>query len=139
MIVSIDGIVDGKFLDKYGKRGVKSSGMPSLSFPINISDYDDKIVKSFAIVFSDPDSVPVCGFEWMHWLCITTKNNLSENASIIDKNLIQGINSWGRFCYGGMAPPDRPHTYVCKVYSLDVVPTLSNGFSCSVISYKLIS
>ncbi|MBO7218690.1 MAG: YbhB/YbcL family Raf kinase inhibitor-like protein, partial [Clostridia bacterium] len=44
-------------------------------------------------------------------------------------SLIQGTNSWGKSAYGGMAPPDRPHTYICKVYALDFVPNLKEGFT----------
>ena len=130
MIVESSGIVNGKLLDKYGKRGKResSTGMPVLSFPIDILDAP-KNTKSYAIVFDDPDSVPVCGFTWIHWIVITTKNSLKENASVEDNSLIQGVNSWGKSVYGGMAPPDRPHTYICTVYALDCVPDLSDGFT----------
>ena len=130
MKVESSGIVKGILLDKYGKRGVRENGtgMPTLSFPISVVDAP-KNTMSYAIVFDDPDSVPVCGFTWLHWLCITTKNSLEENASVTDKSLVQGANSWGKSVYGGMAPPDRPHTYICKVYALDFVPDLKEGFT----------
>ena len=130
MRVLSSGFVDGVILDKYGKRGDRDSKthMPTLSFDLDIVDSPSNS-KSFAIVFDDPDSVPVCGFTWLHWLCITTKNSLEENASVTDKSLVQGANSWGKSVYGGMAPPDRPHTYICKVYALDFVPDLKEGFT----------
>ena len=130
MIVTSSGIVNGVLLDKYGKRGARDSKshMPTLSFPLNITDAP-KNTKAYAIVFDDPDSVPVCGFKWIHWLAITTKTELQENASVTDKSLVQGVNSWGVSLYGGMAPPDRPHTYICTVYALDCVPSLTDGFT----------
>ena len=130
MRIESSGIVNGILLDKYGKRGIRvnGTGMPTLSFPLNIVDAPID-AKSFAIIFDDPDSVAVCGFTWLHWLCITTKNSLEENASVTDKSLVQGTNSWGKSAYGGMAPPDRPHTYICKVYALDFVPNLKEGFT----------
>ena len=130
MRVESSGIVEGRLLDKYGKRGARENGtgMPTLSFSLSIVDAP-KDTKSFAIIFDDPDSVAVCGFTWIHWLCVTTKNTLVENASMIDSSLIQGENSWGKSVYGGMAPPDRPHTYVCKVYALDYIPNILDGFT----------
>ena len=124
------GIVDGVILDKYGKRGDRDSKtrMPTLSFPLDILDAPVDTM-SYAIVFDDPDSVPVCGFTWIHWLAITTNSSLKENASMDDATLVQGKNSWGVNLYGGMAPPDRPHTYVVTVYALDCKLELDNGFT----------
>ena len=31
-----------------------------------------------------------------------------------------GVNGWKEFAYGGPAPPDKRHTYVFKLYALDV-------------------
>ncbi len=31
-------------------------------------------------------------------------------------------------CYGGMAPPNEPHTYELHVYALDSLLDLENGF-----------
>ena len=132
MRVLSSGFVDGVILDKYGKRGERDikTHMPTLSFPIEVVDAP-KDTKSFAIVFDDPDSVPVCGFKWIHWLAITTDSSIVEGASTMDKNIIQGENSWGVSLYGGMAPPDRPHEYVVTVYALDILPSLTTGFTMS--------
>ena len=130
MRVESSGIVKGVLLDKYGKRGVREegTGMPILSFPLEILEAPEG-TKSYAIIFDDPDSNPVCGFTWIHWLVISDKSSISENASVTDDDLIQGVNSWGKSVYGGMAPPDRPHTYVVTVFALDYVPNLKAGFT----------
>ena len=82
MKVTSKGIVEGKILDKYGKRGSQQKfGMPTLSLPIKIESAP-KDTKSFAIIFDDPDSVPVCGYIWNHWLVANLqKTELKEDES----------------------------------------------------------
>lgn len=140
MDISSAGIVDGKILDRFGAKGSEFTygGMPSRSLPVEIYGAPAGTA-SFALVFDDPDSIPPCGFKWVHWLVAgfrTTK--LPENASQDDPRLVQGANSWyghgveDRFkasFYGGPSPPDREHTYVLTVYALDFVPVLRTGFT----------
>lgn len=126
--------------DRFGKHGTQWKGdMPSRSFPLEIVDAPPE-TKSFALVFDDPDSVNVCGFVWIHWMVANLqKPFLEENASITDHSLVQGMNSWGNAknkesrlyasCYGGPAPPDRPHTYRIRVWALDSLLPLENGFT----------
>lgn len=140
MEISSAGIVDGKILDRFGVKGGEFGygGMPSRSLPLRIEGAPAGTA-SFAVVFDDPDSVPPCGFKWVHWLVSGLRTaHLPENASQDDPSLIQGANSWyghgidDRFkasFYGGPSPPDREHTYVLTVYALDFVPVLRTGFS----------
>lgn len=130
MIISSSGIVNGKILDKYGKRSsVKKFGMPILSLPIKIEDAP-KTAKSFAIIFDDPDSVPVCGYTWVHWLVANlTKTELLENESQTSSHFVQGKNSWNDNCYGGPCPPDRPHNYRLRVFALSEMLNLRGDFS----------
>ena len=75
MIISSEGIVNGVILDKYGKReSDKRFGMPTRSLPIKIEN-EPKGTKSFAVIFDDPDSVPVCGFVWVHWLTVPNRSS----------------------------------------------------------------
>ena len=64
---------------------------------------------------------------------------MEENASQNNPDFIQGLNSWVSMqggqqdpalsaCYGGMAPPNEPHTYELHVYALDTLLDLKNGF-----------
>ncbi len=140
MKVSSSGIVDGIILDKYGKRGEQfnTAGMATYSIPIKIENAPKETV-SYAIVLDDKDSVPVCGFVWIHWLVADlVRNELGENESISPSGFVQGATSWyGRggglsavesSVYGGMAPPNSPHTYEIHVYALDTKLGLKTGF-----------
>ncbi len=57
-------------LDMYGKYSAdsdRSAGNCVLSFPISITDVPEG-TKSLSLAFYDYDSIPVCGFAWIHWL-----------------------------------------------------------------------
>ncbi len=142
MKVSSAGIgVDGKFFDKYGKRGeCNAHGMPIYSLPLSISDAPAGTV-SYAIVFEDKDAYPVSGgFSWVHWTVANlTRTELLENESQTATDYVQGVNSWismqggqqsheASSFYGGMAPPDAPHVYEIHVYALDTMLDLKPGF-----------
>lgn len=140
MKVSSTGITNGVIADKYGKRGeVNSFGMPICSLPLKFEDAPKDTV-SYAIFLEDKDAYPVSGgFSWVHWLaCNITKSELLENESQ-NADFLQGANSWismqggqnpPELCsfYGGMAPPDKKHTYEINVYALDCMLDLKNGF-----------
>lgn len=140
MKVTSTGIVNGVIEDKYGKRGnqFNKGGMPTYSLPLKFENAPEHTV-SFAVFLEDKDSVPVCGFAWIHWLAANiTKDELKENESITSTDFIQGTTSWhsklgdmGRLeasVYGGMAPPDRPHVYEIHVFALDTTLNLEKGF-----------
>ncbi len=144
MTISSSGIVGGIIEDKYGKRGTQftENGMPNYSLPIKIENAPEG-TKSFAIFLEDKDAIPVAGFSWIHWVAANIKvNELEENASLLRKNdFVQGRNSWSgslrgddalgveeSSMYGGMAPPDKEHTYELTVYALSEELNLENGF-----------
>lgn len=130
MKISSEGIVNGKILDKYGKRGTQQKfGMPTLSMPLKIED-SPKGTVSYAIIFDDPDSVPVCGYIWNHWLVANLqKTILKENESETSFDFVQGKNSWNDNSYGGPCPPDRPHNYRFRVFALSSMLNLRGDFS----------
>lgn len=139
MKISSTGIINGKILDEYGKRGKQQKfGMPTLSLPIKI-EYAPKNTKSFAIIFDDPDSVKVCGKIWIHWLVANlTKTEIKENASLETFDFIQGKNTWNDNCYGGPCPPDRPHNYRFRVYALSSMLDLRGDFSLEQLETAMI-
>ena len=136
MIVTSAGIVGGKYLDKYGKRGVKNEfGMPVLSPPVKIEGAKEGTV-SYALYMEDEDAIPVCGYSFTHWLAAdVTTDDIPEGAS--GKGLFpEGQNDYGSDrsggdCarYGGMGPPNAPHLYQLHVYALDSMTGLKKGFS----------
>ena len=83
MFIQTQAIQDGHFLDVYGKRGTQFKGsMPSYSFGFDLTDAPRGTV-SFAFILDDPDSVPVCGFTWTHWLGANLcQAHMPENESI---------------------------------------------------------
>ncbi len=124
-------IVDGEIWPQYGMFGGQiEDDVPTLSFPISIK-YAPENTVCYAIKMTDPDSVPLCGYEWFHWTVVNLKENeLPENASItMAADMVQGKNDFGKIGYGGPTPPDKPHTYVITVYALDSLVQLENGFT----------
>jgi Raf kinase inhibitor-like YbhB/YbcL family protein len=134
------GIINGIIEDKYGKRGTQFNvgDMPTYSLPVKIEN-EPKGTISFAIVLEDKDAIPVFGFSWIQWTVANLiRNEVMENESISATDFIQGANSWygalggvsvkDASFYGGMAPPDAPHTYEMHVYALDTKLNLKNGF-----------
>lgn len=140
MEIVCKGITDGRLDDIYGCKGTEfaEGRMPARSFPLEIRDAPAGTA-SYAVIFDDPDSVPVCGFKWIHWLVSGLRSRtLPEDASRTCDDIVQGVNSWypedvgdrmKASCYGGPYPPDREHIYVITVLALDFIPVLKKGFT----------
>jgi Raf kinase inhibitor-like YbhB/YbcL family protein len=80
-------------------------------------------VKSFALVFDDPDA-PMG--TWVHWLVKEIPSSVRE----INQNSVPGnevVNSFGKEGYGGPCPPSGVHRYVFKLYALDVSSFEASG------------
>lgn len=142
MNVSSSGIVNGRILPQYGKRGTQfnDNGIPTFSLPFRV-DGAPEGTASLAIVLEDKDAYPVTsGFVWIHWLAADIQRfELQDNESQTATDFVQGRNSWtsiqgGRQSpelsayYGGMTPPDKPHLYELHVYAVDRVLGLPQGF-----------
>lgn len=137
-------LVNGLLADEYGKYAPADAmlaGHPVKSFPINISEAPAE-TKTFAIVFIDYDSTPVCGFTWIHWLAANvpaSMTNIPADASRqLSNQLTQGNNSNAGALVGGdpqitngyvgPQPPDKTHHYTLKVYALDAKLPLENNY-----------
>lgn len=151
MIVTSTGIIDGIIQDQYGGRGTQfnENGVPTYSLPFKIEDTPEGTV-SFAIILEDKDAYPVTGgFVWIHWLAANiTRHELKENESRTAHDFVQGCNSWTSIqgnqqskelsCfYGGMTPPDQPHTYELHVFALDCLLDLKTGFYLNELYRKM--
>ncbi len=131
MTLNSSGIIEGEILPQYGMFGEQmKDGIPSLSLPLRV-DFAPAGTVSFAIRMADPDSMPIAGYEWVHWMAVNFENlDLPENASTEwAEQMIQGRNDFGTVGYGGPTPPDKPHTYLITVYALDAMLDLQNGFT----------
>ena len=133
----------GYLPDKYAKYSdVKLNGNPIVSFPVEFAEVP-KNVRSLALVFVDFDSIPVCGFAWIHWLAANIAPdtvNLAEDASRIGAfGMVQGSNSCASPFVGerdknvthryiGPTPPDKDHIYKVTAYALDCVLDVQDGF-----------
>lgn len=146
--------------DAYAKKAPHDAlieGEPCVSFPFVI-EHLNPAVKYLHWEFSDPDSIPVCGFEWIHW----TMANLPVDAIMFDPlnpqalaipedfsrivpsmipQALQGRNSsasplLGRSNnpdlyarYNGPVPPDKDHQYILQVWgSAQPLDGLEQGF-----------
>ncbi|MGL4337725.1 MAG: YbhB/YbcL family Raf kinase inhibitor-like protein [Turicibacter sp.] len=145
------GIINGVIQPQYGFNGgiIGKDDMPTLSLPLDIH-HPPKGTQSFALVLIDHDSIPVCGFSWIHWtLANLSTINLVENASVLGGDFIQGVNSWASplltphltreeaSYYGGMAPPDKAHLYTIECYALDCFLDLDNGFYLNELYHEM--
>ena len=96
--------------------------------------------RALAVFFIDWDSVPVCGFPWIHWCAyvngdfegdIEFPDDLSRNEH---SRLVQGYNSAAKsepergVGYVGPCPPDRDHKYTLQVIALDDEPLVEAPF-----------
>lgn len=148
MIVTSIGIIGGRIQEKYGKHGSQFSkdGVPTYSLPISIQDAPEN-TKSFALVLEDKDAIPVCGFSWIHWTAANiTRAELKENESQCAdfpqgttsfSSAVQGLDRFETACYGGMTPPDAPHTYELHVYALDCLLNLKQGFYANELYWQM--
>lgn len=80
--------------------------------------------KSLALVVVDPDAP---GGTWVHWIvCNIPITHKIEEHSVPG---IEGVNDFGRVDYGGPCPPDGKHRYFFKMYALDQILELEEGFT----------
>ncbi|UQS86289.1 YbhB/YbcL family Raf kinase inhibitor-like protein [Nicoliella spurrieriana] len=138
-------LTNGHLGDAYTKHAnpdQKIGSVPFISFPIEISAVPDN-TKSLSLVMLDWDSIPVCGFAYIHWVAAnidpkTTK--IPENASHNDSvPLVHGNNSTAGPLAGpldktisqrylGPTPPNCDHEYTLTMYALDEQLALKDGF-----------
>jgi Raf kinase inhibitor-like YbhB/YbcL family protein len=110
------------------------------SFPFTIENVPLG-TRALAILLIDWDSVPVCGFPWIHWCCVLD-GEFEDTVPIPDdlsragaRNLIQGYNSTVAsgndevaVGYVGPNPPDCDHNYTLNVIALDAEVNLAEPF-----------
>ena len=147
--VELDG--RGMIPDRYAAHADEAhryGGTPTTSFPFVVSGIPAG-ARSIAVTFTDYDSIPVCGFAWIHWVAAGIDASLAEAGSLAFPEdasnrqalgMVQGRNSSASrlaggsrdpllTCrYNGPQPPDRTHVYTLRAFALDVMPELGEGF-----------
>ena len=90
---------NGMLPDRFGKFSspeLRRDGNNICSFPIEVSGVSEG-AKSLALSFVDYDSIPVCGFAWIHWAACEISPDttlIPENASHSGEfDFVQGSNS----------------------------------------------
>ena len=93
--------------------------------PLKINGITKRII-SLALIMDDPDAMEPAGKVWVHWVVwniepLSLEHFQAENSQtpeIVFND--KGMNDFGEVGYGGPAPPDKRHTYVFKLYALDI-------------------
>ena len=83
--------------------------------------------KSLALIMDDPDAIDAVGKVWVHWVVWNidpTKPFITGNPR--ESGFVEGMTDFGEVGYGGPAPPDKRHTYIFKLYALDIKLDLPN-------------
>ena len=141
---------NGMVPDRYAKHADAAhlhAQKPTTSFPFEVEGIPQG-ARSLALAFTDYDSIPVCGFTWIHWVAAGIDASLArdgrlafpEDASNLGSfGMVQGRNSSASSLvgssdplltcrYNGPQPPDGDHVYTLRVFALDVMPDLREGF-----------
>jgi len=85
-------------------------------------------IKSLALIMDDPDAMGAVGKIWVHWIIWNIHPDcpgIAEDGFLISDGPIiedtqEGMTDFGEVGYGGPAPPDKRHTYVFKLYALNI-------------------
>ena len=85
--------------------------------PLTISGIPEG-TKSLTLIMDDPDAMEPAGKVWVHW--VAWNMDLTFLPSIENLDKIEGMTDFGKAGYGGPAPPDKRHTYVFKLYALNI-------------------
>lgn len=91
---------------------------PNVSPPLEFSDVPAE-AKSLVLMVEDPDADAK---PWVHWLVfnIPPQSAGFKEASIAEGST-QGLCNGNTFGYEGPCPPEEKHTYLFKLYALDLV------------------
>lgn len=127
---------------KYAKEADRYAGNPVISFPFSVSEVPAG-AQSLALRFIDHDSIPVCGFTWIHWTAANIDPRVTEFPADASRQqpfaMVQGNNSNAGSLVGatdpqvtryytGPTPPDKDHRYTLTVYALDTKLPLTDGY-----------
>ena len=81
--------------------------------------------KSLALIMDDPDAMEAVGKVWVHWVVWNIPPK-QDKLGLTHDDGADGMTDFGEVGYGGPAPPDKRHTYIFKLYALDIKLDLPN-------------
>ena len=93
--------------------------------PLTIQMGESSDTKSLSLIMDDPDAMGAVGKVWVHWVTWNIAPAEPNGLFGVGWNTkfdgaIEGMTDFGEVGYGGPAPPDKRHTYVFKLYALDI-------------------
>lgn len=139
---------DGYLSERYAKRCDvmdREGWACRRSFPFAVTGIPEG-TRALGILYMDWDSIPVCGFPWIHWCAVATPahadfdgtweapDDLSRGCAA---RIEQGYNSACKsepgigVGYVGPCPPDADHGYTLTIFALDEDPQLGEPFWAS--------
>ena len=83
---------------------------------LTICGIPDEAVE-LALIMDDPDAMGAVGKVWVHWVVWNISPDVWEYGP---GDAAEGMTDFGERGYGGPAPPDKRHTYVFKLYALNI-------------------
>jgi len=92
--------------------------------PLTVSG-SPEVPESLALIMDDPDAMGAVGKVWVHWV-VWNLTWFADGKPDFSRPTKQGMTDFGEVGYGGPAPPDKRHTYVFKLYALDIELDLPN-------------
>lgn len=98
--------------------------------------------KSLVLIVDDPDAQKVAGKTWVHWLLanipVTVTSLESGYSSTRLVNFaVEGSTDFGTVGYGGPCPPSGTHRYFFKLYALDTMLSIEQGFTKQDVLQKM--
>ena len=144
---------------KYAPSQNKIDGHTVVSFPFKVEEIAPGF-KYLHLAMTDPDSIPVAGFAWIHWCAANIKisdalgqvsipEDFSRKMKELSPEACQGKNSLvSRFVgqasspasqlYIGPTPPDKTHFYLLRVWATEEKLNLEEGFYLSNLLCELV-
>lgn len=98
----------------------------NISPPLELMQVPEE-AKSLVLIMDDPDAVKPAGKIWDHWVVFNIPVDIYEIEEGKEPSGVLGINSFGNKGYGGACPPDGEHSYIFKLYALDIELDLKEG------------
>ncbi|MCI0532978.1 YbhB/YbcL family Raf kinase inhibitor-like protein [bacterium] len=88
--------------------------------PLSWSDVPEG-TKSFALLMEDPDVPKFIRPDglWIHWVLFDIPGDVREIEDGDGTPGKPGVNTAGKYGYGGPCPPDAKHRYIYTIYALN--------------------
>lgn len=104
----------------------RTQGGDDLSPPLRVRDVPAGAA-SLALLYDDPDAGATPWVHWLWWDLDPATVEIAAGATAEALGAVPGTNTGGLAAHAGPCPPSGTHTYVFRMYALDVVLGLPVG------------